>query len=82
MKGSEGGTTQLGLQIHEHQIGDPGPVGTMRKVQSGRIGPAPVHRHDRQRGEDAPGGIDLHRDCGEPSRPGSGAPYQRAMSWP
>ena len=66
MEGSEGGTAQFGLQIHEHQIGDPGPVGKMRKVQSGHLGPAPVHLHDRQRGEDAPGGIHLRRDGGEP----------------
>ena len=70
MKGGGGGTARLGGQIHEDQIGDPGPVDEMRKVQnsSPRFLPTgPVHRHHRKRVEDAPGGIDLHGDGGEPS---------------
>ena len=76
MKGGGGGTARLGLQVHEHQIGDPGPVDEMRKVQNSLPAPAyrPVHRHHRN--EDAPGGIDLHGDGGEPSPAGSGAAHQ------
>ena len=69
MKGGGGGTARLGGQIHEHQIGDPGPVGEMRKVQSRLLVSAsrPVHRHHRKRVEDTLRSIHLHGDGGEPS---------------
>ena len=76
MKG--GGTARLGGQIHEHQIGDPGPVDEMRKIQSSLLVSAsrPVHRHHRKRVEDALGGIHLHGDGGEPSPAGRGAAHR------
>ena len=42
MKGGGGGTARLGGQIHEDQIGDPGPVDEMRKVQ-GRLLPRRIY---------------------------------------
>ena len=78
MKGGGGGTARLGLQVHEHQIGDPGPVDEMRKVQDRRPAPASraVHRHHRKRVEDTLGSIHLHGDGGEPSPAGRGAAHR------
>ena len=80
MKGGKGRTALPGLQIHEHQIGDDvHPIGEMRKVQARFLASAsrPGHRHYRQRGEDAVGGIQLHRHSGEHPRRGASAPTPR-----
>ena len=73
------GTARLGGRIQEdHLGGDAGPIGEMRKIQSRLLVSASrrVHRHHRQRGEDAVGGIHLQGHGGEPSIAGRGAAHR------
>ena len=48
--------------IDQHQLGvGAGPIGEMRKVQSGFLVVfRPVHRHHGERGEDPVAGVHLH----------------------
>ena len=78
MIGRGGWAARLGLQIHEHQIGDGAvPIGEMRKVQDRLPASAsPAHRQDRQRGEETIAGIQLQRHAGELSHSRRGAAHR------
>ena len=69
VKRAEAVTARLCLLVQEHQMGDPRPVSEMGKIQNCLpvAASCSVHRRHRQCVEDAPDGIDLHGDGGEPS---------------